>query len=363
MTTAEVSAKLATLRETGRVWIVNNWIINVDGVFVPHVSAALQAQPPRIPDFPTVQEVCALAHDDVVTMILNVPVTASCMTPRRMSSYIYCGHVNNEFAFADLGLHPCGTRIATFTLDFVFRPSSSVRNFTTTTICSGYQLNESAMLAESKVLRKKFQQLVDAKRILIIREDVPSLTTSRTFIINVDGVYVPQLRDAVQAAGTIALDQLPTAEDVVDKGCETFVSAMIMAAPETDAEWSRRSYNGMLYGRNVQARVPTPDVTGKLNTNARFTHDGYIVFERTPTPTQAAALSSSPSVPTPTSVRVPTPTLAPVPTSVPTSAPAPALVEENVFQAVTPTQALDICDFIELMTGISKLLSTFRARK
>jgi hypothetical protein len=361
MTTAEVSAKLATLRETGRVWIVNNWIINVDGVFVPQVSAALQAQPPRIPDFPTVQEVCALAHDDVVTMILNVPGTASCMTPRRMSSYIYCGHVNNEFAFADLGLHPCGTRIATFTLDFVFRPSSSVRNFTTTTICSGYQLNESAMLAESKVLRKKFQQLVDAKRILILREDVPSLTTSRTFIINVDGVYVPQLRDAVQATGTIALDQLPTAEDVVDKGCETFVSAMIMAAPETDAEWSRRSYNGMLYGRNVQARVPTPDVTGKLNPNARFTHDGYIVFERTPTPTptQAPALSSSPLVPTPTSVPVPVPTLASAPVPTLASASASALVEE----AVTLTQASDICDFIELMTGISKLLSTFRARK
>jgi hypothetical protein len=216
------------------------------------------------------------------------------------------------------------------------------------------------MLAESKVLRKKFQQLVDAKRILIIREDVQSLTTSRTFIINVDGVYVPQLRDAVQAAGTIALDQLPTAEDVVDKGCETFVSAMIMAAPETDAEWSRRSYNGMLYGRNVQARVPTPDVTGKLNPNARFTHDGYIVFERTPTATATPALSSSPLVPTPAQA----PALSSLPlrtTSTPISVPVP--VPTLVEEAVTLTQASDICDFIELMTGISKLLSTFRARK
>ena len=266
-TQMQLDLKLAELRDSNRIWIVNNWIINVDGTFVPQVQKSMAAAgvPPSIPDFPVLQDLFVTNRDvdDVVRLIMTAPLGLA--TPsRRACSHIYCGRIGDDFAFGDIALHACGVRIASFTLEFVFRSVGDGCSCTAPRPAilraeTQLHLYTSAMLAENKTLRTKFDELVRANRVLCIREH-PQQAPSRTLIINVDGVYVPEIRHAFASSGTTSVPilSLPTVEDVVDKGCETTVAAMIMAAPSSVAS-TRRARSGMLRGRNVQVMVDNGD--------------------------------------------------------------------------------------------------------
>ena len=361
-TQVQLDLKLAELQASNRIWIVNNWIINVDGTFVPQVERSMATATPSIPDFPTVQD---MRVDDenghaIIDLIMAAPVGIA-LPSQRNCSRIHCGRIADNFAFANLVLHPCGVRIAAFTLEYVFRgvndsiacrPCSVVICPSCATLTrprtvqaeAPFHVYDSAVLAENRTLRVKFDELVAANRVLCVREH-PQHTPSRTLIINVDGVYVPQIRNALASSSAVfvAIHDLPSVEAVIDKGYETTIAAMIMAAPSYPAS-TLRCRHGIIQGRNVQVMIDNGD--GVLCPSATMVSLKELLFARERAPQLPAV--PAPAVPAPVVVLgVPT-----IPAALDAALPLPAaptvLASASVDQAV-PLGAQARVPFLESM--------------
>lgn len=266
-TQAQLVLGIARLRDQKRIWIVNDWIINVDGTFVPQVCAtvvsngavALVANA-AVPDFPTVQGVCNLADFAVASMVMAATTRSPEHSPRNDFGKLSDG----RYGYATLTLHRCETRIASFSIEVVFPAKTAY------VARRPYEVLECAVLAENKTLRKKYAALLECGRVTCIGGA----------IVNIDGVYVPQVKACLNESrdATLPVAQLPTYEDVVEKGVHSVVAAMIMEAPATATPWIHRSRNGMLFGKNVQTHIV--EGTGAFTPNARFTSNGLIIFDR-----------------------------------------------------------------------------------
>ena len=362
-TSAQVTLKLAKLRAEQRVWIVNDWIINVDGVFVPSVEAGLAAVPPVMPDFPTVQSVCHLVHASVVEMVMQAPMAA--VHPRRSDRACF-GKVNNKAVRLDITLHDCGTRIKTLQMEYVLDREPGV------VISSPYEILHSAMLAEDKSLRAKMNTLIAHGRALCIDN----------IVVNIDGVYVPQLLQGLECgAGIVSVASLPTREEVVEKGVYPVIAALIVAAPSTPAPWAYHAHNGVVYGKNVQV-CAEPGVG--ILTFGKFLLTGYVKFERNNNATTlGAAVGASAVAGVAAASAEPLPIVAPSAVSfapfvglmaaadglvAPVVAPPvqqvmTQQVDEAVVHRKLMTHMDDIASFVSLLGGFADGIAAFRHRK